>query len=796
MFNDVAFFKSLPIVQFSLELEQVKEWSKQHKNSLKSAASKKLSCKAPLPPNSSGSALALDASRAGGSSGKLKDWAGPTGPTIKQLFEATDAHGDNIMQVAAYSGSADLVELFLDIQPSENKRKNAEANNLLHYAVKGPMEMAETIVGVRTYLLHHPDLRLEIDEMGEIKLAASHPHNHLPHHHHHHHHFNHHVSTPCPESSVGSEESPRSSISSGSGEILIPSVVPGFSSYALPQETASFPLSSSGKSEGNFSELAGAASSKPPPGIPLPQVNHSTTAASDGDSQKSAPQSPNLGLFLDAPISASGGSFPLRNNNLGFHVGAAAAAAASEASGPLKATTTEAVLTPSPLAPSPPTLLSASVVEVAAVVDELGSSAKAPQPLDSLAPIRIPSTLPTPAPPPSFSSSLLTGVTLVPLAPHPAPPPAPTPSPSAYDEEKHDPLKIHGLEYLRGLLQYTERYEQHVDETQWSLGKVARDAAIIIARQQERSRSVGVSQGGAGVITAAGGSSGGSRGEGGAGAAPLAPPSHSELSSRATTGSLLGDDDGSVVCVSCEPVEGGGCREAAAVAAAEFPTGNLSLRENSSSSAPILLVESNASLLASRPLIMSLSSSKLSQAVENALASEPLVGHEYIGHGEGGTLPYLDPRFNCTRQAKFSNINTLPAPARFPARSILRTIAVLLHHGANPLETNKYGVRPVEVAEAHSRQSNPEMISTMASPGGARVLLDPPWHYPPAHPHHSAGLLDPVTSDWRAVAATLAAAGEEIKRKKAEVGGVATTATLRKLEAEGGGGNGSEKIFL
>ena len=172
-----------------------------------------------------------------------------------------------------------------------------------------------------------------------------------------------------------------------------------------------------------------------------------------------------------------------------------------------------------------------------------------------------------------------------------------------------------------------------------------------------------------------------------------------------------------------------------------------------------------------------------------------LLGHEDMGHGEEGVLPYLNTRFNCTRQGLDIDINRFAPTQRFPRRSTERTVQVLLHHKASTLACNKYGTRPLAVAAQHKGQSNPELCHTLPSAGGAHVLLDPPWHYPSTHAHAGFGLLDHIKVNWAEVTEALRVREQEEREAAAASGAPATpTPTPSPTPRETGGGGSPQKV--
>jgi hypothetical protein len=69
------------------------------------------------------------------------------------------AHGDDVLQLACAAGSADVVELFLDRDPTLISLVNSHTGNtLLHYAALGPPHIAEVYKTIRMHILHNPDI--------------------------------------------------------------------------------------------------------------------------------------------------------------------------------------------------------------------------------------------------------------------------------------------------------------------------------------------------------------------------------------------------------------------------------------------------------------------------------------------------------------------------------------------------------------------------------------------------------------------------------------------------------------
>lgn len=93
-----------------------------------------------------------------------------------------------------------------------------------------------------------------------------------------------------------------------------------------------------------------------------------------------------------------------------------------------------------------------------------------------------------------------------------------------------------------------------------------------------------------------------------------------------------------------------------------------------------------------------------------------------IGHGEGGVIPYLQPTYKIK-----SDVNQIPVRARFPSRSIERTVELLLAHGSHGVAKNTFLKTPWDTAFLHSQQVLPETTVTAITGGGCGILHDPPW---------------------------------------------------------------------
>jgi len=205
-----------------------------------------------------------------------------------------------------------------------------------------------------------------------------------------------------------------------------------------------------------------------------------------------------------------------------------------------------------------------------------------------------------------------------------------------------------------------------------------------------------------------------------------------------------------------------------------------------------------ASLPVYKPLMLTIDAySKVKEVSRHALQSaleraetnkEALVGKEKFGHGEDGALPYLNVRYNLTRQDTGGmgiDINCICPTQRFPKRNIERTIEVLLHHRARVSWQNKFSFTPLDTARGEHKEcldktseggSGDHLTSTVPSAAGAHVLMDPPWHYPKpelegaaGRPpgqgskhkeryfcHHGHGLLDALKANWSDVVDKLA----------------------------------------
>lgn len=79
----------------------------------------------------------------GGSVSSSTGSASSSGPSLSDLFNACDKHGETIVQLAAAAGSKDVLELFVTVYPRVLKQvKGGNHNTLLHYATIGPSHIA------------------------------------------------------------------------------------------------------------------------------------------------------------------------------------------------------------------------------------------------------------------------------------------------------------------------------------------------------------------------------------------------------------------------------------------------------------------------------------------------------------------------------------------------------------------------------------------------------------------------------------------------------------------------------
>jgi hypothetical protein len=143
-------------------------------------------------------------------------------------------------------------------------------------------------------------------------------------------------------------------------------------------------------------------------------------------------------------------------------------------------------------------------------------------------------------------------------------------------------------------------------------------------------------------------------------------------------------------------------------------------------------------------------------------------GEAKLGHGEDGVIAYLEPtrifpshdlsskalsslHHHTVSQAGVAaetafDINLIKASRRFPPRDLLRTVDVLAAHGAPLSLPNKYAITPVDAMQKHR-----EMTSGMADADDSEahlagvergaILRDPPWSL----------LLKDVAVDWSMV---------------------------------------------
>jgi hypothetical protein len=134
-----------------------------------------------------------------------------------------------------------------------------------------------------------------------------------------------------------------------------------------------------------------------------------------------------------------------------------------------------------------------------------------------------------------------------------------------------------------------------------------------------------------------------------------------------------------------------------------------------------------------------------------ALKADSLVGSAelHIGHGEGDTLPYLDARVNLTRdEQQIKDINDIPWLQRFPRRSKVKTVEVLLKHfpprkgvpNDKGLQfKNSFDTEPLGMAmHAKEQKEDPDDVLAMVRHVQTHVLHEEPWHGA-AGPNGAAG---------------------------------------------------------
>jgi hypothetical protein len=142
-------------------------------------------------------------------------------------------------------------------------------------------------------------------------------------------------------------------------------------------------------------------------------------------------------------------------------------------------------------------------------------------------------------------------------------------------------------------------------------------------------------------------------------------------------------------------------------------------------------------------------------------------GDAKLGHGEDGVIAYLEPTriFPChdasskalsslhhpASQAGVAaetafDINFIKASRRFPPRDLLRTVDVLAAHGAPLSVPNKYAITPVDAMQKHREMTSgtadaDDSEAHLAGVERGAILRDPPWSL----------LLKDVAVDWSMV---------------------------------------------
>jgi len=161
VFNDVAFFKSLPCVQVALEYAQWNAYKATHPS---------LTGGTPVAGAASPVSPATSAAAAPGAAANDDEKV-----TVLQLIMSkTDRHGFNLVQLAAMAGSADVLELFLDALTPKGvgilRHFKTRHGNLLHYGVTGRKAFADVFNAVRMHLLHDPTLA---PDAAALKVTSS-----------------------------------------------------------------------------------------------------------------------------------------------------------------------------------------------------------------------------------------------------------------------------------------------------------------------------------------------------------------------------------------------------------------------------------------------------------------------------------------------------------------------------------------------------------------------------------------------------------------------------------------------
>lgn len=137
-------------------------------------------------------------------------------------------------------------------------------------------------------------------------------------------------------------------------------------------------------------------------------------------------------------------------------------------------------------------------------------------------------------------------------------------------------------------------------------------------------------------------------------------------------------------------------------------------------------------------------------------------GDAKLGHGEDGVIAYLEPtRIFPSHDASSKDhhpsqagvaaetafdINFIKASRRFPPRDLLRTVDVLAAHGAPLSVPNRYAITPVDAMQKHREMTSgtadaDDSEAHLAGVERGAILRDPPWSL----------LLKDVAVDWSMV---------------------------------------------
>jgi hypothetical protein len=774
VFNDVAFFKSLPVVQMALELAQWRAYKAREGPTQRTGGSRaapgatswggSFAVDPPTPTPTSALATPLSAALGGAAASSAEDASLRHCPTLKILFERTDRHGFNVLQLAAVAGSADLLELFLDIHPAPDRLRHVRSRHggLLHYGVTGRKAIADIFNAVRMHLLHDPKLNpvkasfsslddsihnASSDDLHCVGSAAGAP-----------------VAVvgiaPC--SQAASQRHLHLPFSHGAqqheGETRMPALVPGLVAYVVKEAAVV------GSLAGTTLTVTSVDGKKLQPGMPIfaPGITLGTeiTAQLSGDAGAAGTYAvsihhalavPSTAIVCAPPDERRVGAGSTRHLPLGDGAGPAGLArAASKAS----------LLLLPPVAESGKT-----------VAESGGGGGGADSPREGAAEVglsvggplgggagltRSKNSRPTLLPRGASSSSLRDTI-------------VDTEKCTPDEEEKHDPLHIHGIDYLRGLLKYSPQVKEALDSHKrlFSLPKLQAVAAAVAAAMA--AGDGGATAGGGGTPPAEGGNTAltvineiidhtakftGAGGGGGGGGGATPSPSLSDESVGSGGSGLR------IRAPAVGEIAGSLPRGLGSGASLSSSTGD------SASVEEVVYMEHMGQAADHALIFHGKPPEQHNKKILAALQSESLVGVEelHMGHGEDGTLPYLDARVNLTlAEHQIDDINDIPWEQRFPKRSKPRTVQVLLKHfPARPKDGERQGLQfanqylktPLDMVLLQEKQEDEDPDDVLASVchDSTHVLHDPPWWTA-----NGRGLLQAAKEDHKAELKTIEA---------------------------------------